>query len=223
DSESSRGNSESEAVVEKFQERVCSSYGNSRGGAARANSKQSSLIERFFPWLRRRSGSTTSFTCRTVERERTVYIEVVNPSQEGLLDDRLLARLESNVERGHRIGAKSLELLQQVLITQTDGLENNKVLEVSELAREFEYGRISPLLQVSNPTLESVAPTRMDSDQIIDIAREQKSTIVYYSVVDSDELYIWVINPEGKIDFKPVPLAKRLRPQIIATPPLEFP
>ena len=158
--------SASESVVEKYQERICESTG---AGFVRANGKATEY------------GGLISGTvvCRTVESERTVERENDDSSQEGFLDDKLFSILEKNVERGHRIGSKSLALLQQVLIAKSDGSENNKVLEISELGREFEYGRISPLLQISAFNIESIAPVRIAIDQIVDIAKGQKSTIVY--------------------------------------------
>ncbi len=51
---------------------------------------------------------------------------------------------------------------------------------------------------------ETIHPLNLE--QIQQVAQKQKATIVEYSIINLDHLFIWVIKPSGKITFHPVHL-----------------
>ncbi|MBD2300287.1 CHAT domain-containing protein [Nostoc sp. FACHB-190] len=119
-------------------------------------------------------------------------------------------------------------LLQQVLITQN---QPEAALEIAE------QGSIMTFLQLMGMRLASEAkdnnlktahksiilPTIIDIQKI---AKSQKATLVKYSILPDDGLYIWVIQPTGKITFrkvKPTPentfTSTNSIPEIVASVP----
>jgi CHAT domain-containing protein/Flp pilus assembly protein TadD len=92
--------------------------------------------------------------------------------------------------------------LQKVLVAQN---KINTALEIAERgrARAFVELLTSRLSKNSNNPLTIKPPT---IQQIQQIAREQKATLVEYSIIGNQVLYIWVIKPTGEIAFKQVDL-----------------
>jgi CHAT domain-containing protein len=110
----------------------------------------------------------------------------------------------------------SYNLLQQVLIAQQ---QPETALEVSEWGRTRAF--VELLIQNAAPSdttsLLAVKPPTIS--EIKQIAREQNATLVEYSIIPQDEfvasgkqlgdaaeIYIWVVQPNGKIRFKSVQL-----------------
>ncbi len=90
-------------------------------------------------------------------------------------------------------------LLQQVLVAQN---KYNEALEISEMSRTRAFAE---LLQQNLFTTDSTAnePTNtLSIPRIQQIAHQKNSTIVEYSIIDSDNLYIWVIQPNGNITHR---------------------
>jgi len=105
--------------------------------------------------------------------------------------------------------ADSYRLLQKVLVSQN---KTDEALEIAERGRarafvELLVRRFSASL--GEPNNEShlqgtIKPPTLK--EIQEIAQEHNSTIIEYSIVDSDNLYIWVIKSTGEIAFCPVDL-----------------
>ncbi len=96
---------------------------------------------------------------------------------------------------------KTYRLLQQTLIAQK---QNHKALEIAERGR----ARAFTELIIEKQQLASSVPPSIQ--QIRSVAKQQNATIVYYSIASND-LYIWVVKPTGKIAFEKVNLKdKRL-------------
>jgi CHAT domain-containing protein/tetratricopeptide (TPR) repeat protein len=98
--------------------------------------------------------------------------------------------------------ARTYLLLQQVLIAQN---KTDAALAISERGRtrafvELLAGRLSPqsdtLPPIKHPSLEDVKT----------IARQQNATLVEYSIAFDEELYIWVISPNGNVTFRQLDL-----------------
>ncbi|MGD1808499.1 CHAT domain-containing protein [Dapis sp. BLCC M126] len=90
--------------------------------------------------------------------------------------------------------------LQKLLIAQN---KNDAALEVAEQGRARAF--VELLAQNINPeNQEIIEPPKLA--QIQQIAQQQNATIVEYSLVSNKEIYIWVINPQGKIIFRSQPL-----------------
>lgn len=119
-------------------------------------------------------------------------------------------QLEAGIERAHTTAAKSLRLLQKTLIAESEQdsfltyqAENAvKALKVAELGRQLEFVRLQPILTRSNLPSKAIIPEKLTSREIQRITKEQNATIVYYSVVAPEEIFIWVIQPTGKIEFR---------------------
>jgi tetratricopeptide (TPR) repeat protein len=92
--------------------------------------------------------------------------------------------------------------LQKVLIAQK---KTHEALEIAERGRarafvELLAARLTPSasaqLTISPPNIQ----------QIQQIAKEQNATLVEYSTIGNEALYIWVIKPTGEITFRSVDL-----------------
>lgn len=96
--------------------------------------------------------------------------------------------------------------LQKILILQN---RVEAALEVAEEARakvlvELLFARMKGRQVPDFKTL----PTPLKLAEIRQIAKTQNSTLVQYSLIDSEQLYIWVIKPSGEIKFQISKLAK---------------
>lgn len=126
--------------------------------------------------------------------------------------------LRSGLEDAHKISifetqAKTYRLLQQVLIAR---LKDNEALVIAERGRTRAF--VELLRQrLSGDGSRDEANRYISLEEIQAVAREQKATIVEYSLVDTDLLYIWVIQPTGEIDFRPSNLAETLGDQDLET------
>ncbi|MDY6938698.1 MAG: CHAT domain-containing protein [Cyanobacteriota bacterium] len=100
--------------------------------------------------------------------------------------------------------AQTYRLLQQALI---DRGEIEAALEVSERGRARAFAELlAHRLQLQGKTLPPDTSEPPNIDRIQQIARDRNTTLVEYSLVQNDstgeELYIWVIEPTGKIHFR---------------------
>ncbi|MEG4814973.1 CHAT domain-containing protein [Microcoleus sp. K5-D4] len=117
--------------------------------------------------------------------------------------------------------------LQEVLASQN---QNDKALEITERGRAQAFVRLLTnrfSSQSAQPTLKAsetqIKP--LNIQEIKQIAKEQNSTLVSYSiikeVVEADgqrklqdsELYIWVMQPTGKIEFRRISLKRLVEEQ----------
>jgi tetratricopeptide (TPR) repeat protein len=100
--------------------------------------------------------------------------------------------------------------LQQSLIAQN---KTNAALEVAERGRARAF--VELLAKQLSP--QSNEPTKHPSlEEIKQIAQQQNATLVEYSILPEQSLYIWVIQPTGKIDFRSVDLKTWLQKQNIS-------
>ncbi|MBG1240498.1 CHAT domain-containing tetratricopeptide repeat protein [Nostoc sp. NZL] len=101
--------------------------------------------------------------------------------------------------------------LQTTLVAQQ---KTNQALEVAERGRakafiELLTSKLSPDLQNQNP--ESLQKKFIvNLEQIKQIAQTQNASVVEYSIVSDKDLYIWVVQPTGKIEFRSIDLKKSL-------------
>ncbi|MEG4405113.1 CHAT domain-containing protein [Microcoleus sp. MON2_D5] len=90
--------------------------------------------------------------------------------------------------------------LQQVFIAQK---KTNDALEIAERGR----ARAFVELLASRLAASASVPTTINPpniQQIQQIAKEQNATLVEYSIIRNEALYIWVIKPTGEITFRSV-------------------
>ena len=94
--------------------------------------------------------------------------------------------------------ARSYQLLQKVLIDQN---QTTPALEVAEQGR----ARALAELLIQRQGLTATAPPNIQ--HIHQIAQQQNATLVEYSIAGND-LYIWVVKPNGEVKFHKVNLEK---------------
>jgi CHAT domain-containing protein/uncharacterized protein HemY len=99
--------------------------------------------------------------------------------------------------------------LQQVLIAQN---KTDAALEISERGRGRAF--VELLASRLSTNLQEQAPTPPNIAEIKQIAKQQNSTLVQYSIITDDfkitgkpqtkqsQLYIWVIKPTGEVTFR---------------------
>jgi CHAT domain-containing protein len=110
--------------------------------------------------------------------------------------------------------ARTYQLLQQVRVAQNQPIA---ALEIAERGRARAF--VDLLTQrLSSSSANPVNAAALDQSQIRQIAKTQNSTLVQYSIIYDDfqiqgqqvgresALYIWVIQPTGKITFRQVEL-----------------
>ena len=125
-----------------------------------------------------------------------------------------------NVEDIHKIELKTLQLLQQVLIAQKDA--PNKIglaLELAESARNLELLRVIPAYsyalndrltdiisdELTDEDIKDLAPPNsFNAGDIKEIAKNSRSTLVYYSVVSSKKVLAWIIQPNGEVQVREI-------------------
>ncbi|MEQ9671167.1 tetratricopeptide repeat protein [Coleofasciculus sp. G2-EDA-02] len=100
-------------------------------------------------------------------------------------------------------------LLQQAIVLQ---YRANEALEIAERGRarafvELLYERLSAKpVGVTDELSPKETIDPLNLGRIQQIAQEQKATIVEYSIINLDHLFIWVIKPTGELTFRPVHL-----------------
>jgi len=97
-------------------------------------------------------------------------------------------------------------LMQQVAIAQN---KPEIALEIAEQGRVRTIVDLLGMRLASDPpgTTAKVAPLQIISPtikQIQQIAQTEQATIVQYSLISEQEVYIWVIQPSGKVTFRRV-------------------
>ncbi|HEY9627886.1 MAG TPA: CHAT domain-containing tetratricopeptide repeat protein [Coleofasciculaceae cyanobacterium] len=127
-------------------------------------------------------------------------IEIWESLRTGLSDDNQVSLFETQ--------ADTYRLLQKVLIELR---RPHQALEVSERGRARAFIELmSTRLLHSSPESQSSAPppSALTVEQMRQIGRTQNATLVEYSITDKTELSIWVIHPNGTIDFRQSPLSQ---------------
>jgi tetratricopeptide (TPR) repeat protein len=117
-------------------------------------------------------------------------LESVRPSE--LTDEHKISLFDTQ--------ADTYRYLQQSLIAQN---KTNAALEAAERGRARAF--VELLAKQLSP--QSKEPIKYPSlQEIKQIAQQQNATLVEYSIIPGQSLYIWVIQPTGKIDFRSVDL-----------------
>ena len=159
-------------------------------------------------------GTTYLLSGNPAEAEKHLYeaINIWESLRGGRLEDENQITLFQNQ-------FKTYQTLQQVLIALN---KREAALEIAERgrARAFVNLLVSKLSE-KEVKLESIKAPNIE--QIKEIARQKKATIVQYSIVQDEvktqgkyrerDLYIWVIKPTGEVVFRQVDLAKFLSQQ----------
>ncbi|MEH2145442.1 CHAT domain-containing tetratricopeptide repeat protein [Nostoc sp.] len=137
------------------------------------------------------------------ERNLLAAVEIWESLRPGLTDESKISIFETQ--------EVTYRNLQIALVAQQ---KTNQALEVAERGRakafiELLASRLSPDLQQQN--LESLQKKFIiNLEQIKQIARIQNASVVEYSIISDEDLYIWVVQPTGKVEFRSINLKKSL-------------
>lgn len=123
-------------------------------------------------------------------------VEIIESLRPGLSDASKVSIFETQ--------SVAYRLLQKALISQN---KIESALEVSERGRARAFVELLATKQTGKSQI-----TPITISQIKELARQEKSTLVEYSLISTPlqdtDLYIWVISPTRKIDFRQVNLSK---------------
>jgi CHAT domain-containing protein/Flp pilus assembly protein TadD len=126
------------------------------------------------------------------EKNLFAAIEIWESLRTGLTDANKVSIFETQ--------ANTYRFLQSTLIAQN---KITSALEVSERGRARAFVELLAS-KISNDSKNKILPPNIQ--QIQQTAKEHNSTIVQYSVFENQALYIWIIQPTGKVTFKRVDL-----------------
>jgi CHAT domain-containing protein/predicted negative regulator of RcsB-dependent stress response len=121
-------------------------------------------------------------------------IEVLESLRPGLSDANKVSIFETQ-DHTYRV-------LQEALIAQK---KIEAALEIAERGRARAYVELLAKRLSSNPKAQITIPPPT-IQQIQQIAQAQKATLVEYSIISNQELFIWVVKPTGEVAFRQVDL-----------------
>ncbi len=127
---------------------------------------------------------------KSVEAEKQLFagINLIESLRTGLQDADYRSLFEIQLE--------PYLILQQVLVQQD---KTEQALEISERGRARAF--VELLAKRFSSSTEQVAIHTPNIEQIKQIAKTQNATLVEYSIA-GNELFIWVIQPTGKVGFR---------------------
>jgi CHAT domain-containing protein/Flp pilus assembly protein TadD len=132
-------------------------------------------------------------------------VEIWESLRPGLTDENKVSLQEQQ--------AQTYAALQEALVHQN---QVEAALEISERGRARAFVElIASSLKLSE--VESYqAPSPLTFSQIQEIARRQQATLVEYSYVNQNQiLYIWVIQPDGRLSFRTMDVEQRIPIEIV--------
>jgi CHAT domain-containing protein len=121
-------------------------------------------------------------------------IEIWESLRPGLTDENKVSLFETQ--------AATYGYLQQALIAQQ---QEEAALSIAERGRARAFVELLASRLGGNQSEEFQSPQPPTVDEIRRIAQQQNATLVEYSIVE-DQLYIWVIQPDGTINLRSVNL-----------------
>ncbi|MDZ7958528.1 MAG: CHAT domain-containing protein [Aulosira sp. DedQUE10] len=135
-------------------------------------------------------GYALNSTGKSIEAEKQLFtgIQLLESLRTGLQDADYRSLFEIQLE--------PYLVLQQVLVQQN---KTEQALEISERGRARAFVELLAR-RFSSPTEQVAIPTP-NIEQIKQIAATQNATLVEYSIA-GNELFIWVIQPTGKLAFR---------------------
>ena len=132
------------------------------------------------------------------------------------------------IEDAHHLEIKILRFLQRALIAQNQQGKTEEALKVAQLTHNLELLRVVPAVAyaLNNEVLQGenfnevlqgkkfvdtrlpklLEPKLLGIGDIKRISQKQDATLIYYSVVSEQEIFVWIIQPTGKVDFRKIEL-----------------
>lgn len=127
-------------------------------------------------------------------------IKIIESLRPGLRDEQKISLFESQKQ--------TYDLLQQAYVAQN---KSSEALTIAERGRARAF--IELLAQrISTESEIEVDITPPSLKEIKQVAKNRQTTLVNYSIIDDkngeeSQLYIWVVNPQGEINFRQLDLA----------------
>ncbi|MBD2337077.1 tetratricopeptide repeat protein [Calothrix sp. FACHB-156] len=135
------------------------------------------------------------------EAEKNLFaaIDIWETLRPGLSDAQKIAFIDTQ--------ANTYRFLIQCLIFQN---KIDAALEVADRARGRAFVDLLASKQLENPNTQlNIKPLKLA--EIQNLAKVKNATLVQYSTIGDDKLYIWVVKPTGKINFEQVNLKQSLK------------
>ena len=128
-------------------------------------------------------------------------VEIFESLRPGLRDEQKISLAESQ--------KYTYDLLQQAYVARN---KPDKALVAAERSRARAFVELLAQRSVAK-TKEAIDTTAPSLKEIKAIAKNRDITLVSYSIIanrqgEESQLYIWVVNPQGKIDFRQLDLAE---------------
>ena len=128
-------------------------------------------------------------------------VEIYESLRPGLRDEQKISLAESQ--------KRTYDLLQQAYVLQD---KPAKALVVAERSRARAFVELLAR-RTANQTKQEIDTTAPSLKEIKAIAKKRDLTLVSYSIIENKQgeetqLYIWVVNPQGKINFRQLDLAE---------------
>lgn len=147
---------------------------------------------------------------------RRLLRQDVDPDELGDIRQQLIEQSNQG-ENAHEIAVNALRDLQKALILQEKEEKIGKALESAELIRNLEFTRLVPVAVYSTlgtegssvrtnykRLFEEIGFSSLKLEDAKDIAARDKATLVYYSVISSNQIFVWVIQPTGEIKIRKI-------------------
>ncbi|WP_293069719.1 CHAT domain-containing tetratricopeptide repeat protein [Moorena sp. SIO4A5] len=129
---------------------------------------------------------------KQAETTLTKAMEIRESLRPGLLDNHKISLSEKQ--------SNTYRILQQVLIAR------NKTDAALEIAERGRARALAELLAKGLSPERDTPIIKPSLKRIKQIAQQQKATLVAYSIIPSEGIYVWVIQPTGKIEWRSVQL-----------------
>lgn len=154
--------------------------------------------------------------CRDVNSVNNA-LERIKPSA----DKNLIGKIEDN----QQLDKKILQLLQRVLIAQNKKSKMELALRTAQYYHNLELFRMVPASiyalneevmsnqkTTDNELSRLIPPKTLHANDIKDLFHKENATLVYYSIVSPQEIFVWVVQPSKNIYFKSIDLTSLDKP-----------
>ena len=118
--------------------------------------------------------------------------------------DKIRSKVGSNSINYTQDQAATYQILQQLLIAQN---QPEAALEMAERGKSWSIAQLLGMRLSSEPVWAAAktAPREINPPtiaQIRQIAKQQKATLIEYSIIPDEGLYVWVVQPSGQVKFR---------------------
>lgn len=137
----------------------------------------------------------------------------------------IINEIENNIEDNQKVETKILRLLQKVLIAQNKQEKTDLALRFAQQSHNLELFRTVPAIvyalnkevitnekTTENDLSQLLSPKNLHVNDIKKIFYEEEATLVYYSIVSPEEIFVWVVQPNKNVHFRKLSLSSLKKP-----------